>query len=118
MASNSERETAADRSSAEAFQPLYGSGNRIAPIVPPFNQQVIILPIPVPRECQNTPNPARTEFVGKRKRCDHCSCQCMSSKKGWPGSSSGRGKKPTAPTLRPHCTICKKYHAGECWKAT
>ena len=114
MASNSERETSADRPTAKAFQPL----DKIDSTIPPINQQVIILPIPAPRDCQNTPNPARTEFVGKRKRCDHCGYQCMSSEKGWPGSSSGQGQKLTAPTPRPHCTICKRHHYGECWKAT
>ena len=117
MASNPERETPADRSSAEAFQPLYGDGNRIAPTVPPFNQQVIIFPFPVEMERQNTSSPARAEFAGKRKRCDHCGCQCMSSKNGWPGFSSGRGQKLTSPSPRPHCAICKKHHHGECWKA-
>ena len=100
MASNSERETSADRPSAEAFQPL----DKIDSTIPPINQQVIILPFPVPRECQNTPNHARTECAGKRKKCDKCGCQCMD--------------KLTPPKPCPYCPICRKHYAGECWKAT
>ena len=42
----------------------------------------------------------------------------MGSKKGWTGSSSDQGQKPTPPNQRPHCPTCRRYHYGECWKAT
>ena len=58
---NPERETSANRPIAEASQLL----DKIDSTIPPINQQVIILPFPVPRECQNTPNPARTECARK-----------------------------------------------------
>ena len=101
---NFERETSADRPTAEASQLLEKNDNKIDSTIPPINQQVIIFPFPVPRECQNTPNPARTEFAGKRKRCDKCGCQCMN--------------ELNPPKPRPHCPTCRRYHYGECWKAT
>ena len=104
MASHPERETTADRSSSEAFQLLYGDGTRIAPVVPPFNQQVIIFPFPVPMERQETLNPSRAKFTGKRKRCDKCGCDCMN--------------KIDPPKPLPHCSICRRYHTRECWMAT
>ena len=66
-------------------------------------------------------NPADRQpakFIGKRKRCDKCGCQCMCSKKGWIGSLSKRGQKLTPPKQHPHCLTCLGHHYGECWKAT
>ena len=103
MANYPEREAPADRSADESFQLLYGDGSRIIPTIPPFTQQVIILPVPVEMERQNSVNPARTEFAGKRKRCDKCGCDCMS--------------KPTPPKPYPFCPICRNYHTRECWMA-
>ena len=104
IASNSERETSADRPTAEASQLLQKDDNRIDSTIPPINQQAIIPPFPVPGECQNAPNLVRAELAGKRKRCDECGCKCMS--------------KPNPPKLRPHCPTCRRHHYGECWKAT
>ena len=59
-----------------------------------------------------------TKIIGKRKRCDKCGCQCMSSKKGWTGSSSDRGQKLTPPKQHPRCPTYRRYHYGECQKAT
>ena len=104
MANYPEREAPADRSAAESFPMLYGDGSRIIPTVPPFAQPIIILPVPVEMERPHTFNPTRVEFTRKRKRCDKCGCECMS--------------KPTPPKPYPFCPICRRYHTGECWKAT
>ena len=55
-------------------------------------------------ERQDTLNPSRAEFAGKRKRCDKYGCDCMN--------------KINPPKPLPHCSICRKYHTGECRKAT
>ena len=104
MAGNSERETSADRPTAEASPLLPKDDSRNESTIPLISQPIIILPFPVPRGYQHTPNPVRAESARKRKRCDKCGCQCKN--------------KYTPPKPRAYCTNCRKHHDGVCWKAT